>query len=734
MSDNVANESSAPVGGHLVQVGDNHGGVHVHGTAPTAEPGDAALDAPRLRSPVRGRDALLDEMTSVLDRPDGHTHVLHGLGGCGKTTVAQAVAERATERAFRVFWVRPEDITDSMLWIAVELGAARGEAARLAASPKRAPGWVWRWLDGSDKPWLLVFDNADHPDQLGDGGRPGDAEGWVRASTAGVTVVTTRVGRPEVWQPARLHPVAPLEREQAVRVLRDNADPDSRADPAGLPDSAWSLAERLGGVPLALHLVGRLLREYPLVVPGYAGALDLVRSSLADVDELAGPIVDTENRPERAQRLVLNRVWELSLKLFNGEMPHARPLLAVLSFLGPDGLRVPTRRLDLEVLTGSVVDVGPGPLTLAVLNRAATSLVAHGLADLRTVDGEPTLGVHPLVAEVTRANLGDRAEGVLAAVTALLDSGHAADPTLEEAAYEAVLHAREQLLGPDHPDTLWIRHCLAWQTARGGDLDTAERLWTELLSRQERALGPEHGHTLRTRHYLAEMPARRGDLDTAEHRWTTILPAQERVNGPEDRDTLWTRHSLALMALHRERWEAADTGFREVFEARKRALGETDPDTLKTWLCIGMVAEYSGDLTTAEREYRGLAQVQSEVLGASHQMTLENHRTLARVAAKRGNVAEAEALWGSVLEEQKRRLGSEHRDVFRTRFALAIAAALQASEEAEATWRWLLEEHERAFGPDASETERVRRGLTWLIDRDAEPATAFALLHEHDLQ
>ncbi|RNL85333.1 tetratricopeptide repeat protein [Halostreptopolyspora alba] len=728
MTDNVANESSAPVGGHLVQIGGNQGGVHVHAPPPPAEPGDAALDPPRLRAPVRGRASLLDELTAALDHPDGHTHVLHGLGGCGKTTVAQALAERAAERAIRVFWVRPEDITTAMLWVAVELGAPQAEAARLAGAPKRAPGWVWRWLEASDKPWLLVFDNADHPTRLGEGGRPGDADGWVRASTAGMTLVTTRVGRPEVWEPARMHPVASLEPEQAVRVLRDSADPDSRSEPAALPEAAWRLARRLGGVPLALHLVGRLVREYPLVVPGYADALELVRGSVAEVDHLAEPIVDTENRPERAQRLVLNRVWELSLKLFNGEMPHARPLLAVLSFLGPDGMRVPTRRLDPEVLSGSVVDVGPNPLTLAVLNRAVTSLVAHGLADLRTVNGEPTLGVHPLVAEVTRTNLGENAAGVLDTVTALLDSGHAADPVLEETAYRAVLEGRERTLGADHPDTLWVRHCLAWLAARAGELDKAEGLWSELLPHQERVLGAEHRQTLRTRHQLAELAGRQGALEKAEHAWRSQLPIQTRVLGPDHRDTLWTKHDLAWISLQRKDWIAAQTGFHEVYEARKRLFGSNDPETLKAWLGRAAAIEGQGDLGIANAEYKDLVTMQREALGSSHQATLATRRRIARISAKLGNLAEAETQYRSVLEAQEQRLGSQHQDTLRTRLALAILAGLRERASAEESLHALLRDQETSLGTEHRDTMRTRRALDWLTApvRHSEPA--FALL------
>jgi hypothetical protein len=62
----------------------------------------------RLPAEIRGRDALLDELSRLLvSRPGrmGRTWVLAGMGGLGKSTVALAVAEIAQIRGWRVWWV-----------------------------------------------------------------------------------------------------------------------------------------------------------------------------------------------------------------------------------------------------------------------------------------------------------------------------------------------------------------------------------------------------------------------------------------------------------------------------------------------------------------------------------------------------------------------------------------------------------------------------------------------------
>src|ERR1039457_4622434 len=84
----------------------------------------------RLPEVVRGRDDLVGVLAGLASVPDGRVHVLAGLGGCGKSTVALAVAARARESVRRVWWVPAVDqasVTGLLLGLARQLGAADGE-------------------------------------------------------------------------------------------------------------------------------------------------------------------------------------------------------------------------------------------------------------------------------------------------------------------------------------------------------------------------------------------------------------------------------------------------------------------------------------------------------------------------------------------------------------------------------------------------------------------------------
>jgi hypothetical protein len=69
--------------------------------------------------------------------------------------------------------------------------------------------------------------------------------------------------------------------------------------------------------------------------------------------------------------------------------------------------------------------------------------------------------------------------------------------------------SRKVRLGPEHPDTLAVRHDLAYWTGEAGDPAAARDLFAALLPIRERVLGPEHPDTLATRQNLVRLRGRR---------------------------------------------------------------------------------------------------------------------------------------------------------------------------------------------------------------------------------
>jgi hypothetical protein len=92
--------------------------------------------------------------------------------------------------------------------IAIQLGAPVSEVTQAWSGWASATDLVWRLLNDSASPWLLVFDNVGDPQQLA-----GHGTGWLRvpATAKGIVLVTTRDSDSDFWRDwATVHTVSPL--------------------------------------------------------------------------------------------------------------------------------------------------------------------------------------------------------------------------------------------------------------------------------------------------------------------------------------------------------------------------------------------------------------------------------------------------------------------------------------------------------------------------------------------
>jgi hypothetical protein len=68
-----------------------------------------------------------------------------------------------------------------------------------------------------------------------------------------------------------------------------------------------------------------------------------------------------------------------------------------------------------------------------------------------------------------------------------------------------VLEAEIRVQGPEHPDTLRTKHCLAELLRGQGELSRAREMYEEVLEARIRVLGSEHPRTNETREALRKL-------------------------------------------------------------------------------------------------------------------------------------------------------------------------------------------------------------------------------------
>jgi len=703
---------------------------------------------------VRGRQELLGVLGGVVSEPgEVRVHVLHGLGGCGKSAVALAASRQAAASGVRCWWLAAHDNTvlaAGMIAVALELGASP-ESLRLGSLPDMA----WRLLGKLGQPWLLVLDGADDPP--GTLTLPGrtvtDGSGWLRSpgSRYGTVIVTTRDSSSQTWGDQlpgwlRLHTVPALSPADGADVLVELA-----GEGAGERADAVPLATRLGGLPLALVLAGRYLSEVselpaswagPALPSGFTGYVTALDRGWEDRGLPSAPGFDS-----------LGQTWELSLNLLARRgLGHAGTLLRLLSCLGPAS--VPYELLLRgDVLASSELFPAISPRELWLTLRGLASV---GLIELPAAR-EPVrvLGLHPVVRQVSRRSLqvhGDvtaylgltialltpvvertdpkqprdwarwrllvdhcsapldlsddlgidvpleaidlaaRAAGFLRA------AGHLAQA---DAGYDRALTAAQRSLPARHPALLLtIQHDQARLWYDQGRLRDAERLLRDVTGQRSAILGDDHPDTLTSRHYLARILRDRGQLAEAEALLSATLAARRRVLGVAHPDTQTSSNGMADLLRVRGELAKASEIYQHVLWLRGQILGERHPATLTTRHYLAEV-RYHLDDPGAEAELRVLLSINCEVRGPGHPRTLAVVQSLAEVLHEAGRLAEAEQLARQLVQDQSRVLGPTHPRTLTSKRRLGLILLDRTSiAEAAGLLTSVLTDSQVMLGPD----------------------------------
>ncbi|MFC4069282.1 NB-ARC domain-containing protein [Actinoplanes subglobosus] len=628
---------------------------------------------------VRGRDSLLDHLSEQLVKPKPGIHVLHGLGGCGKTTVALELARRGHRAGHLVFWLSAQQrdrMLGGMRVIAAELGISEEEIEDAWSGTGNAPDLVWRHLDEAGRRWLLVIDNADEPGLLSvAGGTPGDGTGWIRDSPSGMTVVTSRVGSPDVWgnAPAR-HLVDVLTIDPAADILMDFA---SRA---GSREEAVALAALLGGLPLALVAAGGYLaRSGRGLLRHRSGARNLhIRtfdSYIQELERIGPDFLDEARRNgadhtdlERLHRGLVGRTWEMSLDLLDAQgISASRGLMRLMSCFAPNPF--PIDLIEPETIDGS--GLFPGSVSLDDLGRGLEALVdVHQLnlaesGALTTAPAGfpasplPCVAGHRLVLETTAARVRTQTRAERAAVwkaaAQVLEAATRPEP--EEVPNwdwwrlmaPHIQAALERMPSDDPATTAQLLsaglRCFAYLLFANRSRDVRNLL--RVLSGKAASLPADHPARLAIRHREVLLDQELSWPEQAEI-YREIFDRQLLSVGPDHPDALITNHDWANALLAFAEPELAERELRLVAERRTRVLGPANLYTLLSRRMWVHALQKLGLEDDAEAAMRRMVQDCDRERGSADHLTILYRGRLASQMVARGHESEGEAEYKSV--------------------------------------------------------------------------------------
>jgi tetratricopeptide (TPR) repeat protein len=348
-------------------------------------------NVPYLRnSAFTGRDDLLDQLAGGLSRGSATPIIeaIVGLDGVGKTSLAVEYAYRQRAQLDVVWWLRAEE-SAGLLGDFTGLASALALAEAAQPDQTRIVRGVHHWLADHDR-WLLVFDNAN---------RPEDLTSLLPPAGNGQVLVTSRWSAWGRWAIACRLEV--LTRQEAIAFLRTRT---------GTQDEqvAAALAEALGDLPLALAEAAAYVDETQISLEEY---LELVRDRSVELFGLRHPAAPHQR---------VATVWSLSLDRIREEAPATGTLLKLCAFLAPEDIPRNLPREHLEVLPEELRQLAGDALAY---NDALRVLSRYSIATVTPA----TVSLHPLVQALIHARMGLEERQFAQAAVQLLDAAFPAN-------------------------------------------------------------------------------------------------------------------------------------------------------------------------------------------------------------------------------------------------------------------------------------------------------------------
>lgn len=575
-----------------------------------------------------GRIGLLDELRA--DLQSARIKALTGLGGIGKTQLALEYSYQYQNDYDIVWWFRSE-LTTTIL-----------DDYALMAERLKLPGWetgdvnlmaeVARTFLENQTRWLLVFDNAQGPDDL---------RTFLPRGGGGHVILTSR--NPSWGNLARPIEVPEFERSESVGfLLRRTGQDDGEA--------ADKLAYELGDLPLALEQAGAYMETTAKPLTEYLAAFKKRK-----LDVLA------KGKPSDYPATVAT-TWDLSFEAVQKENPAGSELLRLFSFMAPDDIP-----LDLLV-KGS----GHPPDILACMLQDEDGRDAV-LAKLRRysliIRSGDMISVHRLVQALTRDRLSDdeRKRWANAAVL-LVNDAFPFDSYDVRAWSECALLLPHALAVTDHayelgaaPEALGRLLNQAgvylWSRAK---LREAGKLHVRAIKIDVAAYGPDHPNVAIGLCNLGLVMNEMGYFEEAKENFERALKIDGAAYGPDHPSVAIGLSNLGLVMNDMGYFEEAKEHLERALEIDEKVYGPDKPNVAGDLNNLGLVLHNLGDQQGAKTHFERALKIDEKVYGPDHPNVAIRVHNLGSFLKAMGDLRGAKTHFERALNIFQDNLGENH--------------------------------------------------------------------------
>jgi tetratricopeptide (TPR) repeat protein len=616
-------------------------------------------DVPSRNKNFTGREAVFERLrsapssnvTAVLPS-DPLPTALRGLGGVGKTAIAIEYAHRYRSDYDVVWWVP----ADQMPMVRSSLAALAGRLGLEGAMTAGIEGAAVAALDALRRGqpyerWLLVFDNADQPEELRE---------YIPAGPGDVLITS----RNPAWQATTTAvQVDVFARKESVQFLGIRTEEQVTGAEADL------LADKLGDLPLALDQAAAMLYETGMPVDEYATLLDeQIVKVMAEGRSAEYPMSVTA-------------AWSLSVENVQRLLPQAEELLRCCAYFGPEPIPRDVFRRGTQA-TGTRVNELMSDAIL--LSRAIREL---GRFALVTISGR-TISVHRLVQALLRGELDERQqEAYRHDVHAILAAAAPSDPADDrqwERFRELLPHVTSEATGLAHCEDKRVR-AFALNMLRylyfTDDLTSCEFLTRRFIDQWTAVSGPDDPAVLAARRHYGDVLRQLGRYPEAYETVQSALSVAREALGERDRLTLSLANGFAADMRARGDFQSALEINEETARLSEEAYGLDAPQTMRALSNLAMDYGLNSDYRRAMELSQQAFQLMSEASeGVSPTNVLISWYTLAWAVRLEGRYIEARDVGQDAYDYGQERLGPDHFATLRTAIGLSAALRHLASE------------------------------------------------------